>query len=117
MSENAWVVGGDHDRAPLLRQLPEYFEETRRVIGVQVSRWLVEQKEPGIANERPAQRSACGLAAGERPSGGAAKRREPEPLEQCIGARAVGGDGAVGSTREEHVLSHLKAGKKLDVLE
>ena len=72
----------DHRGAELAVQLQQLGAQLRAQLGVEVGKWLVEEKEPRLAHDRATERHALALAAGEV--------RGPA-IEQVAHSQALGG--------------------------
>ena len=105
------VVRRDHEReAELLAQRVDQVEHARGGVGVEVAGRLVAQQHVGLLRERPRDRGALRLAAGELARQVVELVLQADEAEQLLRVRAV-------ALCEEHVLERGEVGEQVRALE
>ena len=116
---DAWIVGHEHDRLAMVGDdRSEQFDDTARVLGIEGSGRLVGKDDRRRGDQRPGDRSALLLTAGEGIGTVVGAVPHADGLERGAGSRVTAGLGdAVEHQRQADILDQRQFGEEVVTLE
>ena len=116
---DAWIVGHEHDRLAMVGDdRSEQFDDTARVLGIEGSGRLVGKDDRRRGDQRPGDRSALLLTAGEGIGTVVGAVPHADGLERGAGGRVTAGLGdAVEHQRQADILDQRQFGEEVVTLE